>query len=221
MLERLHDAAKTDKWKLGRRLPSYLWAYLNKREKDEHLMHVLFHDVYIPVSREQGALLYLIGRSIQAHRVVEFGSSFGISTIYLATAVMDNLQENPGAEGTVIGSEMEPHKHDIATQNLKEAGLSNFAKILFGDALETFQTVKGPVDLVLLDGWKELYLPVVKLLKPILRPGAVVMADNIFTFKRALTPFVEYMQSGTNGFLSTTLRISDGFEFSVFQSPRE
>jgi predicted O-methyltransferase YrrM len=71
------------------------------------------------------------------------------------------------------------------------------------------------VDLVLLDGWKELYLPVVKLLKPKLRPGAVVMSDNIFTFKRALRPFLEYMQSGKNGFVSTTLKISDGFEFSV------
>jgi len=220
VLERLHDAAKADKWKLGRRLPSYLWAYLNKREKDEHLMHVLFHDVYIPVSREQGALLYLIARTIQARRIVEFGSSFGISTIYLATAVMDNLKGSPGTEGMVIGSELEAHKHAMATQNLKEAGLSNYANILFGDALETFQPVKGPVDLVLLDGWKELYLPVVKLLKPTLRPGAVVMADNIFTFKRALRPFVEYVQSGTNGFLSMTLRISDGFEFSVFQIPQ-
>jgi hypothetical protein len=41
------------------------------------------------------------------------------------------------------------------------------------------------------------------------------MSDNIFTFKRALRPFLEYMQSGKNGFVSTTLKISDGFEFSV------
>jgi predicted O-methyltransferase YrrM len=221
VLERLHDAAKADKWKLARRAPRYLWAFLNKREMDKSLMHVLFHDVYIPISREQGALLYLIGRAIQARRIVEFGSSFGISTIYLATAVLDNLHSRPGAEGQVIGSEMEPHKHAVATQNLVAAGLSDIAKILPGDALETFQTVEAPVDLVLLDGWKELYLPVVKLLKPKLRPGAVVMSDNIFTFKRALAPFIEYMQSGTNGFVSTTLKISDGFEFSVFQRPAE
>jgi predicted O-methyltransferase YrrM len=109
----------------------------------------------------------------------------------------------------------------LATQNLEAAGLTAIAKILLGDAMETFQTVEAPIDLVLLDGWKELYLPVVKLLKPKLRHGAVVMGDNIFTFKRALRPFVEYMQSGTNGFVSTTLKISDGFEFSVFQNPAE
>jgi predicted O-methyltransferase YrrM len=72
------------------------------------------------------------------------------------------------------------------------------------------------VDLVLLDGWKDLYLPVLKLLAPRLRRGAVVLADNIFTFKKALRPYVEYVQSGANGFESTTLRISDGFEFSVY-----
>jgi predicted O-methyltransferase YrrM len=219
VLDRLHDAAKADKWKLARRAPRFLWAFLYKREVDEGLMHALFHDVYIPISKQQGALLYLIGRATQARHVVEFGSSFGISTIYLATAVLDNLHSNPGTGGQVIGSELEPQKHAVATQNLEAAGVSDIAKILFGDAMETFQVVEGPVDLVLLDGWKELYLPVVKLLKPKLRPGAVVMSDNIFTFKRALKPFLEYMQSGRNGFVSTTLRISDGFEFSVFQGP--
>ena len=110
----------------------------------------MFHDVYIPVSREQGALLYLIVRAINARRVVEFGSSFGISTIYLATAVMDNIQSYPGTFGQVIGSELEPHKHAVATQNLEAAGLSDIAKILLGDAMERFQTVEAPVDLVLL-----------------------------------------------------------------------
>jgi predicted O-methyltransferase YrrM len=219
VLDRLHDAAKADKWKLARRAPRFLWFFLSPHEMDQRLMHVLFHDVYISVSREQGALLYLIARATNARRIVEFGSSFGISTIYLATAVLDNMHSNPGSRGEVISSEMEPHKHGVARQNLEAAGLSDFAKILLGDAMETFQTVEAPVDLVLLDGWKELYLPVVKLLKPKLRPGAVVMSDNIFTFKRALRPFVEYMESGENGFVSSTLRISDGFEFSVFQGP--
>ena len=72
-----------------------------------------------------------------------------------------------------------------------------------------------PVDLVLLDGFKDLYLPVLKLVTPRLRRGALVLADNIFTFRRSLRPYVEYVQSGTNGFESTTLRISDGFELSV------
>jgi predicted O-methyltransferase YrrM len=72
------------------------------------------------------------------------------------------------------------------------------------------------VDMVLLDGWKDLYLPILKLLTPKLRPRALVLADNIFTFRKALRPYVEYVQSEENGFVSTTLDISDGFELSVF-----
>ena len=69
---------------------------------------------------------------------------------------------------------------------------------------------------MLLDGWKDLYLPVLERVKPRLRHGSVVLADNIFTFRRSLRPYVEHMQSGANGFLSTTLKISDGFEYSVY-----
>jgi len=76
--------------------------------------------------------------------------------------------------------------------------------------------VEAPVDMVLLDGWKDTYLPVLKVLQPKLRPRAVVLADNIFTFKRALRPYVDYVQSGTNGFVSSTLDIADGFELSIF-----
>jgi predicted O-methyltransferase YrrM len=70
--------------------------------------------------------------------------------------------------------------------------------------------------MVLLDGWKDTYLPVLKVVQPKLRRRAVVLADNIFTFKKALRPYVEYVQSEHNGFVSSTLDISDGFELSVF-----
>ena len=59
-------------------------------------------------------------------------------------------------------------------------------------------------------------LPVLELLKVHMRRGTVVLADNIFTFRRALRPYVEYMQSGKHGFSSTTLHLGDGFEYSVY-----
>ena len=67
-----------------------------------------------------------------------------------------------------------------------------------------------------MDGWKDLYLPVLELLTPKLRPGAVVLGDNIFTFRKGLRTYVEYLQSGSHGFESTTLRISDGTEYSFY-----
>jgi len=214
VLNRLHHEAARDPWKIAARIPLLAWAGARKRLYDAKFEHKFFHDLYIPVSREQGAMLYLIARAIRARRIVEFGTSFGISTIYLAAAIRDN------GGGEVIGSELEPAKHDRASKNIEEAGLAGYAKILLGDARQTFLSIAAPVDLVLLDGWKAMYIPVIELLKPKLREGAIVLADNIFTFKRVLRPFVDYMQSGKNGFLSTTLRISDGFEFSVFTSAK-
>jgi predicted O-methyltransferase YrrM len=166
-------------------------------------------DLYIPLSRPQGKLLYLVARSLDARRIVEFGSSFGISTIYAAAAARDN------GLGRVIGSELEPTKRAKAVEHLDEAGLGGVADVRLGDAMQTLRDVPPPVDLVLLDGWKDLYLPMIELLAPKLRPGAVVLADNVRTFKRALAPYLDYVQSGKNGFQSVTLPFPSGFEYSV------
>jgi|HubBroStandDraft_6_1064221.scaffolds.fasta_scaffold07055_6 predicted O-methyltransferase YrrM len=221
VLDRQHAAAHADKWKLIPRLPIYAWARLKGALADRTVQHRVFFDVYSAVTPERGALLYLMARAIHAKRVVEFGSSFGISTIYLATAVRDNCESGCNPAPEVIGSEMEPHKLSEAAKNIRAAGLSDIAKILPGDALETLQTVEGPVDLAFLDGRKDLYLPVLKLLKPKLRPGAVILSDNIFTFDKEVTLFLEYVQSGKNGFASSTLKISDGVELSVFERSGE
>jgi predicted O-methyltransferase YrrM len=133
--------------------------------------------------------------------------------------VWDNIAQGSRFLAQVIGSEMEPNKCAEATRNLQVAGLSEIARIIQGDALKTLAAIEAPLDLLFLDGRKDLYLPVLKLLEPKLRPGAVVIADNIQRFKKDVTPYVEYVQSGRNGFASSTLNISDGMEFSVFGRP--
>jgi predicted O-methyltransferase YrrM len=210
VLDRLHRAARTDMLKLARVGAAMAVGRLLGRKLEAAEKAAVFKDVYIPVNRDQGQLLYLLARSIGAKRIVEFGTSFGISTIYLAAAVRD------GGGGRVIGTELEPAKHARAVQHLAEAGLSEVAEVRLGDARETLQDVAAPLDLVLLDGWKELYLPIIQMLKPRLRRGALVLADNIFTFKKGLRPYVEHMQSEANGFRSSTLHISDGFELSLY-----
>ncbi len=130
--------------------------------------------------------------------------------VYLSTAVRDN------GGGLVIGSEIEPLKQRQAEANLAEAALAEVSEVRLGDALETLRDLPEPIDLVLLDGWKDLYLPILELVTPKLRPAAVVLADNIFTFRKSLRPYVEYMQSGNHGFVSTTLHVADGFEYSVY-----
>ncbi len=211
VLDRLHAEARGDRWRFLRLVPRILVGVMGRRDfwKDV-LTPASMKGCYIPVSREQGELLYLTARAIGARHVVEFGTSFGISTVYLATAVRDN------GGGLVIGSEIEASKHRQAEANLAEAALAEVSEVRLGDALETLRDLPEPIDLVLLDGWKDLYLPVLELVTPKLRPAAVVLADNIFTFRKSLRPYVEYMQSGSHGFVSTTLHIADGFEYSVY-----
>ncbi|HTO07680.1 MAG TPA: class I SAM-dependent methyltransferase [Myxococcota bacterium] len=208
VLDRLHEAASGDVFRMLGRAPTYISALLARR-MDPAEMSRRFKDVYIPLSRPQGKLLYLVARSIEARRIVEFGTSFGVSTIYGAAAARDN------GNGRVIGSELEPGKRAKAVENLAEAGLGGVAEVRLGDALQTLRDVPPPIDLLLLDGWKDLYLPMLELLAPKLRPGAVVLADNVRTFKRALAPFLDYVQSGRNGFESVTLPFPSGFEYSV------
>jgi predicted O-methyltransferase YrrM len=211
VLDRLHAEARGDRFRFLGLLPRFLAGFSRGKSFFEIMTPESMKDCYIPVSREQGEFLYLTARAIGARNAVEFGTSFGISTLYLAAG----LHDNDG--GRVIGSEIEPSKHARAVAHLEEAGLAEHAEVRLGDALETLRDVPEPVDLVLLDGWKDLYLPVLELLTPRLRPGAVVLADNIFTFRKSLRPYVEFVQSGEHDFESTTLHISDGFEYSVYR----
>ena len=209
-LDLLHTAAKGDRWRFIAKAPSVLLGMLKGKSFMEMISSGAMDECYIPISQEQGEFLYLTARSQPARTIVEFGTSFGISTIYLAAALKDN------GGGRVITTELQPNKCSRAQTNLEQAGVAEFADIRAGDAMETLKGLTEPVDLVLLDGWKDLYLPVLELIKPNLRPGSIVLADNIFTFKKALRPYVDYMQCGENGFSSTTLAIGAGFEYSVY-----
>jgi predicted O-methyltransferase YrrM len=208
-LKRLHGRAKRDGWILLRALPAISLAAVTGRGVFQAVEPYL-KNAYIPVAPDQGRLLYVTARAIEARLIVEFGTSFGISTTYLAAAARVN-------DGRVIGTEMEPAKARVARANIAEAGLAQFVDIREGDAMKTLATLEGPIDFLLLDGWKDIYLPMIKMLGPRLRPGAVVFADNIFTYKKALRPYVEYMQDRANGFDSVTLPIGfgHGMEYSV------
>lgn len=209
-LRRLHDAARGDRWVFLRAAPSALLAALSGRPFMEGVQPYL-KDAYIPVTPEQGRFLYLTARLVDARTIVEFGTSFGISALYLASAAKAN-------GGRFIGTEMEPNKIAAARATLAEAGLAAVSEVRAGDARETLVDVAGPIDLVLLDGWKDLYLPILQLLRPKLRDGAVVLADNIHTFPTALAPYVGWVRDRQNGFESTTLGLGHGLEYSVLRS---
>jgi predicted O-methyltransferase YrrM len=166
----------------------------------------VFEDFYIPISADAGRLLYALVRAIRPQTVVEFGTSFGISTIYLAAAVADN------GTGHVYTTELSGKKVAAARANLEEAGVAGPVTILQGDALETLATVSGPVGMVLLDGWKDLCLPVLGILQPKLAAGALVAADDITHARMA--PYLGFIRDPASGYVSVAFPVEDGMEIS-------
>ncbi len=148
-------------------------VFLGRAKTDYRAFYGMAREMYLPVSRETGTLLYILARARGARAIVEYGTSFGISTLHLAAALRDN------GGGRLIGSELETSKVAKARANLVEAGLADLVEIREGDALETLAgDLPASVDLVLLDGAKVLYPKVLALLAPRLAAGALVIADN-------------------------------------------
>ncbi|OEZ63058.1 O-methyltransferase [Duganella sp. HH105] len=176
------------------------------RSKTEYLN--LYHrlkDAPLPVSRETGALLYMLARSSNARNIIEFGTSFGLSTLYLASALRDN------GGGRLITTEFELSKVERARDNLMAGGLLDLVEIRAGDALETLATdLPERIDLLLLDGAKALYPEILALVQSRLRPGAIIVADNA-----DYNPdYVAMVRSPASGFMSTPF--ADDVELSVY-----
>lgn len=171
----------------------------------------LFKDVYMSVSSEGGALLYLLARATGARTVVEYGTSFGVSTIHLASAVRDN------GGGTVIGTELQHDKAVAAQRNFVESGVSDLIDLRVGDALETLVDVPEVVDLVLLDGWPDLALPVLRLLEPSLRPGSLILVDDVDMDwgSDVHGPLLAHLGDPENGYLSVKIPVGDGIQACI------
>jgi len=182
-------------------------------EERERLMHSrteylelygLLKDLWLPVSRDTGKLLYMLARNCNAKAIVEFGTSFGLSTLHLAAALRDN------GGGVLIGSEFEPSKVTLARRHFVEGGVSDLVQIRQGDALQSLAAdLPHAVDLLLLDGAKALYRDVLSLVEAHLRPGALVIADNT----DYCPEYLDYVRAPQNGYLSVPF--ADDIELSM------
>jgi len=167
-----------------------------------------FSDIYMPVTPQAGRLLYALVRATRPDTIVEFGMSLGVSALHLASAVRDN------GVGRVVTTELSDAKVTAAKKTFTETGLDDLITVLEGDALETLVSLDGAADFVLLDGWKELYLPVIKLLEPRLSAGTLIVADN--TEMADTQPYLDYVRAPGNGYVSVNFlaRDSDSMELT-------
>ncbi len=171
---------------------------------DYRALYAALADAPLAISRETGRLLYMLARNPSVRMIVEFGTSFGLSTLHLASALKDS------GGGRLVTTEFEHAKVAEARFNLMAAGLSDLVEIREGDALETLATdLPDSIDLVLLDGAKGLYTDVLDLLESRLRPGALVLADDA----DQCPDYLDRVRHPENGYLSVS--VANDIELSL------
>jgi predicted O-methyltransferase YrrM len=191
-------------------------AEFERRAEEEHRRttapgspNVDLDELLLSVGREAGILLYLLATGAQSKRILELGSSYGYSTVWLGAAAR-------ATGGKVQSLELRDYKIEHARQALTRAGLSTRVEFHAGDCLETLKTLPGPFDFVLLDVWKDLYLPCFELVHPKLAPGAIICADNML-IPEAVRPQAEAYRARVRqaGDLDSILiEVGNGIEIS-------
>lgn len=194
LLSRLHQEASSQKLVVMKGAAKAMLRGMKLKPED-------MQDAYLAISASQGNSIYERLIQCKARNIVEFGTSFGISTIYLAAAAKEN-------DGKVITSELLPEKCKVARENFTAAGLSEWIELLEGDALETLKDVPDGIDFLLLDGWNDLYLPLIKMLEPKLKNGAWIYTDNV-SFPNT-KPFLQYLSEHPEKYQSERIEEDKG-----------
>jgi len=184
-----------------------LWNTLKEEELRRRLDEFL-----LPVGRAAGMLMNLIVKGAKARRILEVGSSYGYSTIWLAEAAR-------AVDGRVISLELRSAKTEYARAQLERAQLERCVEFRVGDALASLAQLAGPFDFVLLDLWKDMYVPVFELLYPKLAAGAVIVADNMLHPEGARAHALAYRERvrAAPEMSSVLLAVGNGLEISRYR----
>ena len=188
------------------------WAAKETQPPAKGEVKAFWRDKLVALDRNKAEFCYQLCRANDARRIVEAGTSFGVSTLYLAAAVRDNVGA-AGGSGVVIGTEYEPDKARAARAHFEQAGLSRFIDLREGDLRETLKEIGGPVDFMLVDIWLPMALPALELVAPYLKPGAIVVSDNTERHRSEYADYFAFLDA--NGFRTMTLPFDGGLEFSV------
>jgi predicted O-methyltransferase YrrM len=168
-----------------------------------------FRDKMVALEKDKAEFCYALCRALGARCIVECGTSFGVSTLYLAAAIRDN------GGGQVIATEWEAAKARVARRNFAAAGLSQFIDLREGDLADTLKVIDGPVDFVLLDIWAEAVMPAILNIAPHLRQAAVIIADNTESARRGYEAYFTFVADPKNRLKTLTLPFPGGLEMTV------
>ncbi|RAH68769.1 O-methyltransferase [Aspergillus aculeatinus CBS 121060] len=194
--------------------PTITTTPANPKEQFDRLML----DKFIALDQDKCQFTYQLVTAMGATNIVEAGTSFGVSTIYLALAVAKTTSRT-GKPGMVIATEKEASKAAAARGYWAQCGpeVERHIDLREGDLLETLKDgLPEEIDLLLLDIWSALALPTLQTVLPRLRRGAVVLTDNTISGAKGYADLLAFLRSSENGFQNMTLPFSNGFEMSVY-----
>ena len=212
VLRRLHREAGREYWRLLWKYMPYFIPMFSGRELPWDRLERRHDTDYLATSPGGGMYCYLLARAVGAKRIVEFGTSFGVSTIWLALAV----RENGG--GVVIGTEYIATKAARARASIAEAGLAEYVDIREGNALETLRDLEAPVDFLLSDGFPQYALPVLRLVAPKMRKGSVVVNHNAAAMKGDHAEYLKFVREPSNGFVSGSITLAGELSVRVVEA---
>ncbi len=193
-------------------------ARYNQRVRDEAVIqrgleladHRARRDEFLlPIGEEVGWFLRALIIARRAKTIVEIGTSYGYSTLFLADAARVT-------GGVVHTLDIAVDKQADARKEMGHAGLGAFVAWRPGDALKSLQAITGPIDFVLIDLWKELYVPCLELVLPKMSDNGVIAADNML-FPATARPEAEAYRAAVSAkseLQSMLLPIGSGIELS-------
>jgi predicted O-methyltransferase YrrM len=165
----------------------------------------------LPIGPATGTLVNVLVKESKAKRILEFGTSYGYSSVWLGEAAR-------AIGGKVTTLEIHPDKAKYARSMWSKAGIAEYVDCIVGDAQASVAALPGPFDFVLVDLWKELYVPCFELVYPKLAPGALIVADNMLypeVHRDHATAYRKLVKSKAQ-MTSVLLPVGSGIEVSRF-----
>jgi predicted O-methyltransferase YrrM len=208
LLDRLHATSLGQDAAMGRFF-SVRVAAGEDLSPDRGEVKAFLTDKLVALDRDKALFCYQLCRSLGARRIVEAGTSYGVSTLYLAAALRDNKG------GLVIATENEPAKAAAARANFAEGGLADQIELREGDMRETLADLPGPIDFLLIDIWTPLARLALELVSPLLRPGAAIVCDNTETYRDHYRDYFDFIADPANRLMTMTLPFAGGLEFTI------
>lgn len=184
-------------------------AVMQGLSSDELMSRV--DEFLISIGPDTGTLLNVLIRAMRAQTILELGTSYGHSTVFLAEAAR-------ASNGKVVSIDIKAEKQRYAREQLASAGLDSFVEFQTGDAREIVASFAGSIDFVLIDLWKDLYIPCFDLVYPKLSDGAFVAADNILhpeLFRDAMAAYRRHVR-GRSDIDTILLPVGSGIELSRY-----